>query len=532
MTSQSILRKQLNFLLLLVILVILLGNSALTYAASFGYALRTTTFKPVDVSTTTGVTKSPVSSRTTSPIRSVPVQPIRPLAKQVESDFSDVVNNADTDSDGALLIAADREDLLLDIEDNPSYDGATRNILIEQVESDFTIFDVSNDAEDAGAGYEGPNGGINNAPADQASSPGNGGYTATAVNQALFSLDSVEEPNAYTGMWVRQDCISGAFACQFPEEYDMPSDRVYVHWVVQSEAILDDALSYFKDEGDRSVEVRLNGRILTQGANLYSPGDYYIIRRATGCGENHAYPCLTTVFNGEIWYPSAPPWPNWNISIKLGDREETEFYQLEFDRFGNPIAVHGVFVVVDSISATITPKPLLKNFFVHTIGESIMSERCTSCHSMDTPEKVLYRHRNVHGPIPVESVFEDSILVAGESVIHCNNCHEYQVAALAAGFPESKWATPTPGLDIDWAQIMADYPEDWPAEVCNRIVGHLPTHSKREQHFHEDARLFWAVASGELPLGYPALPTAAPHNYATFLRHFDAWNDDGARCPE
>ena len=63
------------------------------------------------------------------------------------------------------------------------------------------------------------------------------------------------------------------------------------------------------------------------------------------------------------------------------------------------------------------------------------------------------------------------------------------------------------------------------------MVTHLPTHALREQHFHEDARLFWAVEKGELPLGYSSLPTASPASYTQFIDRFDTWNDSNAPCP-
>jgi hypothetical protein len=184
--------------------------------------------------------------------------------------------------------------------------------------------------------------------------------------------------------------------------------------------------------------------------------------------------------------------------------------------------------VSESVDAVV-PNPNLESFWANTIGITLLSERCTTCHSLDTQAELDLRHAGINGSaFPIAS-----LLVLGESVLHCANCHEAQLPYLqpGGGFNEHIWATPTPQLDIDWAQIMDDYPTTWPTEICNRMVTHLPTHMKREKHFHEDARLFWAVEKGELPLGQPNLPTAAPNNYADFVDRFDTWNDSGAPCP-
>jgi hypothetical protein len=59
----------------------------------------------------------------------------------------------------------------------------------------------------------------------------------------------------------------------------------------------------------------------------------------------------------------------------------------------------------------------------------------------------------------------------------------------------------------------------------------MPTHELRHEHFHEDARLNWAVASGQLPLGAGYVLPAFPLIYDLFLETFDRWNDSGANCP-
>ena len=88
-------------------------------------------------------------------------------------------------------------------------------------------------------------------------------------------------------------------------------------------------------------------------------------------------------------------------------------------------------------------------------------------------------------------------------------------------------------MGINWGEIINADVDGSMRNLCNRVVENLPSHSAREHHFHEDARLFWAVASGKAPPpSSKELGTAAPHVYPLFLRHFDTWNDAGAPCPE
>ena len=58
----------------------------------------------------------------------------------------------------------------------------------------------------------------------------------------------------------------------------------------------------------------------------------------------------------------------------------------------------------------------------------------------------------------------------------------------------------------------------------------LPTHELRRKHFHEDARLYWAVEDPKIWAKY-LLPRAYPEDFALFLAYIDAWNDNGAGCP-
>jgi hypothetical protein len=400
--------------------------------------------------------------------------------------------------------------LLSDIDSNPAFSERTKEILGEQVRSGFEGFAQAS-------------------PGDTSLSPNE----FEGVSEGQFSLESVFLVEPFSGQVVTADC--SASPCAIPEVWDIEVDRVYLSWKVISSAALAKLEEYINGPGadGRSMKVSLNGVELTQAANLTSPGDFRVYTSQTGCGTDHLSPCMVTVFRRHAWYPAPPPWPAWNVSIELWGTEVLAVPIVDVDEWGNPITISSVQVLEGVRNGTVEPRPYLQSFWTDTIGASTLSQRCTTCHDMDTTQKIYARHNGTIDGTPV--VQEPSILVPGKSVLHCYNCHEVSLPYLGPGssFPENKWATPTPELDINWAQIINDHPNTWPSEICGRMISNMPTAALRQQHFHGDARLFWAVATGDLPvpkLGQ-SLPTASPHDHTEFLRRFDIWNERGAHCP-
>lgn len=403
--------------------------------------------------------------------------------------------------------------LLFDIASNPAFTERTKEILEQQVRSGFEDFASSSVFDD---------------PGDTALSP----TEFPGVNQGQFSLESVGLFEPFSGQFVEYDC--SASPCVLPEVWDIEVESVYLTWKVVSSAALANLEEYIDGPGQdgKSMTVFLNGVEQTQAPDFLSFGDFYVDSTPSGCGTDHLSPCMTTVFQRHAWYPGPPPWPAWNVSIELWGTETLATPILDLDKWGNLITIWDVQVLEGVRDATVEPPPYLQSFWTDTIGASILSPRCITCHTMDTTQKIYDQHDGIIDGTPV--VLEPSILVPGKSVLHCDNCHENNLPYLGPGspFPENKWATPTPELDIDWAQIINDNPTTWPYEICGRMIANMPTHDIRHQHFHEDARLFWAVAKGEIPPPKPGtLPTASPHDHDEFLRRFDVWNDHGAHCP-
>lgn len=116
--------------------------------------------------------------------------------------------------------------------------------------------------------------------------------------------------------------------------------------------------------------------------------------------------------------------------------------------------------------------------------------------------------------------------MANGHVITCEHCH-YGIPKSHNGDPfhETDWKAPSFDLDINW---YTKTPED----ICNRVRTNLPTPELRHAHFHEDARLHWAIEEPRV-MGTILEPAAEPQDWEEFLRRVDRWNEPGleARCP-
>lgn len=453
------------------------------------------------------------------------------------------------DHDDSFL-ALERSDLLEEIDANPDLDDRTVEILRGQIKrgfSDFGVYSAESLSSDSGdlniydTQRDGDSGDFGIYDPNKDDSIGDNGdlgiYDTNddpMIGQKgddpgispLNGLESIFSTHSFTGNIISSDC--GPLACVFPAAYDAKSERVYLVWKVSSFSTMEEFV--YKLNG-KSLRLYLQGAQLTQGQGVAAPEDFHAYVSSTGCGTNQGEPCLVTVVERDAWFPPTGPWTTWNVRVELFETQQLNPPLLELDQWGNLIYINSAEVKLTQRVATVIPNPNLLSFWTSTIGASVLSERCTTCHTMDTPVKIADRHGGLVSAGSVGTI--PSLLVPGESVLHCSNCHEAQLSYLGTGssFPENVWATPTPQLDINWAQIVQDHPMTWPTEICNRMVTKLSTHALREQHFHEDARLFWAVEKGELPIGYPDLATAAPHIYSQFVSRFDTWNDSGAPCP-
>lgn len=423
-------------------------------------------------------------------------------------------------TDDAWVLDFERSTALEQLYANPDLNDRTVDIFAQQLEYGLPAFPSGTQDDISGAKQEFGLYDPNDEPAIS--------EKGDAKILPLFNLESIYSTHSITGSYISADCTSPG-PCVFPAAYDAKAERVYLVWRVSSYAYAAMQDHVYQQNG-KSLRLILQGLQLNQGPGVANPEDFHAYVSASGCGTTYASPCLVTVVERDAWFPATGPWTPWDVRVELWDTQQLSVPILEIDQWGNLTPIYSVPVKLAERVDAVIPSPNLQSFWSNTIGITLLSDRCTTCHTMDTPGKIDFRHGGIINgsaiPIP-------SLLVPNESVLHCGNCHEQQLSYLgpSSRFPEPIWATPTPQLDINWAQIMNDYPMTWQTEICNRMVTTLPTHALREQHFHEDARLFWAVAKGELPLGYPSLPTASPSSYTQFIDRFDTWNDSNAPCP-
>ena len=405
--------------------------------------------------------------------------------------YASAANRLPTD----ISIYLRKSPLELDVFDNDAYYGTTKEVLSEQIRSGFSDFDH--------AGRTKP--GWNSPPTSI------GGINLAGGPLRLVHVE-VEDP--YSGDPSRQTCpLTGS--CELPLDYNVSTPAVKLVWSFDSASIKNRFLEYINETGKRALRVTLSGEQLKRRAvtGIGTKNFDYLAYYGTGkhCISSMSQGCLVMVVVRDAWFDGSAPWSDWNVRVE-GVREGlTRYGTLAF--------------VEQKAQRTVTPQARVKDFFVATLGKTTMSSRCTTCHDMDTPERISNRHG-----FDVATEMAPSIVNDDEEVHHGGSCQGCHGSAMPEDFHETRWATPTVPQDIRWSQIINQNLSSWPKEICNRMVDNLETAAARKEHFHEDARLFWAVTDGTTPNG-DELTTAHPNDYNLFIQRFDAWNEAGAPCP-
>ncbi len=466
------------------------------------------------------VASEPAEDATGGVLSAVPYDPSYGLADGA-SEASATVDEA------ALFEMTDA--LALDVMTNPAYSEATKLLLLEQISSDFMEYDevgrrVATATRTSTVLRPKSRGKMEVGLASDGS--------LELLTPRALRLREVATQDPYSRIQESEVCGAPGTPCPLPLEWNIGGPLVYLTWTFENEAA---RLAYREAAdgvADTGLRVLKNGVLQNRGERASSStdvsGDYYAEYEESDCGPNVAAPCLRVVFARDAWFATAPPWSDWSIAVEMWSLEPVEQHVLGFDRFGNPIVIRESWEKQQGATATIAAPEVVKDFFTATIGLSVMSERCTTCHALDTPQKISAQHS---GLVSASSVYlDDSIVSPGAQINTCDSCHVIGASAYSFSFDEERWATPTPSQDIDWGEIISAAGDDWSRAVCQRIISHLATPQARAHHFHQDARLHWAVADGVTPFG-EAKTRAQPQDYFLFLKHFDAWNDAGARCP-
>lgn len=395
-----------------------------------------------------------------------------------------------------LSIYLRKSALELDVRANDAYYATTKEVLAEQIQSGFSEFDHPGRKKPVFGGQPISIGGI-------------------SLGGGPLRLAHVEVEDPYTGDPARQTCPQFG-RCELPLDYNVSTPAVKLVWSFQNATVKNRFLDYINETGSRKLRVSVSGEQLKRKAvtGIASKNFDYLAYYGTGkhCISAMSQGCLVMVVVRDAWFDGSAPWSDWNVQV--------EGMRVDATRFGT------IAFTEQSAARTVTPQARVLDFFAATIGKSTMSSRCTTCHDMDTPANIDARHGFSVGAELAPSIVNDD-----EEVHHGGACQSCHGSAMPDDFHETRWATPTVEQDIRWSQIINQNLSSWPKEICNRVVSNLDTAAAREEHFHEDARLFWAITDGSTP-DDNELTTAHPKDYDLFIQRFDAWNDAGAPCPK
>lgn len=281
--------------------------------------------------------------------------------------------------------------------------------------------------------------------------------------------------------------------------------------------------SLVDNDGPRRLAVYLNGQLLKRGSDA-THGDYWATRFGPGGGCPAGRACLGISVQGTAWFSRMP---DWHLELRVTSKPDGT--RLRVPRTGDPMRRYpsGEFDG-DPVGAgtTIRLKGPDRSYFADFLAETFKYERCSTCHSFGTAEKLVAHHKPI-------AIGVSHTPTTGGTLLTCSGgCHGPEGRAREAhggrfegvAFTDTEWKVPGADLDIDWSAKT-------PAQICYRVRARLPTPAAMREHFHEDARLAWAIESGETPHGV-MLPTSPPHDFAKFLQIVDVWIDGGSPCPK
>ncbi len=319
--------------------------------------------------------------------------------------------------------------------------------------------------------------------------------------------------------------------CFWPIAYDLRPHHAQLLW--QSSTLSAQEIGKIVQEDDHFLELRVNGRLLRKGPIGGGDSFAHLNREYDAIGFSDA-PCpagkrciATNVLVRKALADVPQPWVFELKVQRLNDLPNPIIDGI--DEFGNPISKTKETELIAKSAIAVLAQPVNGNesWFDEAIVETFNHPRCTDCHGFGD-FTALAQH---HGYSDVENFvnatnlrLEPSLYVPGGHVMKCDNCHFIQtVDANGHPFHEIEWIAPFEDLDIDWGAKTS-------RQICERVKQNLPTKYDRQEHFHGDARLFWAVEDATILGGQ--LAKAPPTVFAEFLRRIDLWNHFGAPCPQ
>jgi hypothetical protein len=314
--------------------------------------------------------------------------------------------------------------------------------------------------------------------------------------------------------------------CEWPAAYDLTPPQVYLFW--RSPTLGIQQLKDIVAEQGYALSLTLNGKMLIPGPQVpygkpaSDPGQgYWAMAMETPTGNYIA----TVLLASDVLQVGELPW---EIQLSVYEAEPLDVPELiGIDENGNPQFAYAEYFPFAEPKMTFDANPTnSQSYFEAMLYPTFQSDRCTDCHGFGTIEKLAEHHKNDPNDFVkyTGAHLEESAYDPPNHVIVCQSCHHLQtVDEHGNQFAEIEWKAPHADLDINWKLKTA-------AETCDRVIHNLPTHVLRHEHFHLDARLFWAIEQPYV-VGRFLPPPAEPGDFDEFLRRVDTWNDAGAPCP-
>jgi len=323
-------------------------------------------------------------------------------------------------------------------------------------------------------------------------------------------------------------CTDTSALCVWPVPWDLTPYSVTLLW--QSAFLTEEEIEAIVLEDGYRMRLSLNGAPLENGPpfDASSPDPLQDYTTATlptlPCPTGRR--CIATQVLVRDRLADVPQ--PWSFRLVVEKIVDLEIPIIDFDEFGNPIFIDkGAEPFVD-VNVRIHPNPDGdRSWFEAAIAPTFESDRCVDCHSFGTPA-ALGAHHGIDDGELWESYtaleLEPSAYVPGAHVMTCYNCHNVPLTDDHGNpFLEVEWKAPYVDLDVDWSAKT-------PSQICQRVVENLPNREIRHEHFHEDARLFWAVQAPWV-MGTLIAPPADPQDWDEFLARIDVWNEMGSPCP-
>jgi hypothetical protein len=359
---------------------------------------------------------------------------------------------------------------------------------------------------------------------------------------ASVQLAGMAFSDPFTSQWTTVTTSNGQMV--WPNPFDLDPHWVHFAWKPIGGFSATEIQKLATGDGYH-LDLYLNGEKLTPGPNGNS-GDFFVGTiggDAFGCPTGQS--CLATTFPGSkirsypgtwtlklvFWKTAAlrgaviagpAPGVESRTSVtaqaRLAPVPETQPAPVA-SAADKPIAKTTTSV------GTVSPHPNPVSFFQATMVPIFRHQNCATCHSLGSAATLAAHH---HGLL-YENQITTTVTPRGTQLRCGSGCHGLAISYVVknlpqANFLETEWMAPASDMDLNWS-TKSDQ------QICATIKSNLSSGAATLQHFSGDARVAWAVTSGELPQNLSSHPTAPPHDYDSLQQIIYAWIDSGRRCP-